>query len=176
MGHHLKKIAALWAATALLGFCCLSLMLHVPIALAEIRPQEEAPGQIVYQTRQTVQDQYGDRWQVIAFKRIETEEHSRFTLRLVSFPGKVDIDHTQPLTLTTSLGQSFSAPDVSNQIFTDALVPDPNIAQYDLQKVVLQLPVAIPVQLSLPLYSSDSIRVSINPALIREWQTLAALT
>ncbi len=45
--------------------------------------------------------QTGNAWQVIAFKRIHPEGRYNISLSLVGFPGAVELDHTQPLNLTT---------------------------------------------------------------------------
>ena len=174
MRLHIRSILSLLAATALLGFCILSIVLPAPPALAAIRQLEEAPGQVVYQSRQTLQDQQGDRWQVIAFNRIRSNGSHRFYLRLVGFPGTVEIDRSRPLTLTNSLGEPLTATDASSQIFTNASAPEPNVGQYDLQPLVAQLQVAIPVQLTLPILNKDDILLPISPALIQEWKTVAA--
>lgn len=41
-------------------------LFNTPNAAATIRQLEEAPGQQVYQTRQTLYDQHGNPWQAIA--------------------------------------------------------------------------------------------------------------
>ena len=78
----------------------------VPSATAAIRQLEEAPGQIVYQSRQALKDQQGNTWQAIAFKRVLPSGKSSFELRLVGFPGVVTIDRSQPLNLTNSSEKS----------------------------------------------------------------------
>lgn len=42
-----------------------------PTALAVLRQVEEAPGQIVYQSRQSIRARDGHTWQVIAFQRLK---------------------------------------------------------------------------------------------------------
>jgi hypothetical protein len=143
-------------------------------ALAEIQQIEEAPGQILYQSRHTLQDQHGNQWRAIAFNRIRPDGSTSFYLRLVGFPGVADIDRNQPLTLTTSLGETLTAPDASSNMFTDASTPEPNIGQYDLQPIVAALQPAIPVQVSLPTLNSPPIQLSVTPTMIQEWKTVAA--
>ena len=38
-------------------------------------------------------------------------------LRLVGFPGTTNLDHSQPLTLIDSMGNTFTAADVSPDMF-----------------------------------------------------------
>ena len=144
----------------------------VPPASATIRQLEEAPGQIVYQSRQTLRDQHGHSWQAIAFKRIRPDGNNIFYLRLVGFPGIVEIERSQPLILTNSLGNTLRANDASQQIFTDAAAPEPNVGQYDLAPILSELKVAIPLKLSLPTTQGDPVKLLVSPALVQEWQAL----
>ncbi len=149
-------------------------MLNPSSTTAAIRQLEEAPGQTVYQSRQTLKDQHGNGWQAVAFKRIRPNGQSSFELRLVGFPGVVEIDRSQPLTLTNSLGKTLTATDVSNTIFTEAAKPEPNVGQYDLQPLLPQLQMGIPLKLTLPTLSGEAVSLSISPLLIEEWQTVAS--
>jgi len=143
------------------------------VAMAEIRQLEEAPGQRVYQSRQTLQDQHGNRWQAIAFKRIRPDGQTSFYLRLVGFPQIVEIDRTQPLTLTTSLGKMWTATEASSDLFTEAAKPEPYISQYDIQPLLPQLQTEIPMKLLLPTTKGEFVRLLVPPSFVREWQTIA---
>ena len=153
----------------LLGFG----LLNPPSAVAAIRQLEETPGQMVYQSRQTLDDQQGNRWQAIAFKRIRSDGQTSFALRLVGFPGVTAIDHSQPLVLTGSLGNTLTAADDSGEMFTDEAAPKPNIGQYNLQPVLSQLEAAIPLQVTLPTLDDNSVSLTVPPTLIAEWKTVA---
>ncbi|MFE4106291.1 DUF3122 domain-containing protein [Almyronema epifaneia] len=174
MTYHTRKVVSLLAATALVGLFFLCAVLQTPPALAAIRQLEEAPGQIVYQARQTVPDQQGDRWQLIAFNRVRPNGQTSFYLRLVGFPGKAEIDRSRSLLLTSSLGQRLTAQEASSQIFTDAAAAAPNIGQYDLKPIVSQLAAAVPLQLTLPTLNQDDVLLTLTPAYIQEWKTVAA--
>jgi len=147
-------------------------------AIATIRQLEEAPNQVVYQSRQTLKDQKGMSWQTIAFKRIRADGSSHFYLRLVGFPGTGEIDRSQPLKLHSSMGQTLTATDASAQIFTDTSTPEPNVAQYDLQPLLPRLHAELPWHLSLPIKDDAikddaSLTLKVPAALVQEWQTLA---
>ncbi|MBF2079616.1 MAG: DUF3122 domain-containing protein [Synechococcales cyanobacterium T60_A2020_003] len=174
MGYHIRKLISLLSATALLGVCLLGILFSSAPALAAIRQLEETPGQFVYQSRQGVQDQQGDRWQVIAFNRVRPDGSTSFYVRLVGFPGSVDIDRSRPLILTPTVGESFTAEDASSQIFTDASAPESNVGQYDLQPLVADLPTAIPMQMTLPVLNQEDRLLPVSPSLIQEWKTVAA--
>ena len=132
-------------------------------AAAAIRQLEEAPGQVVYQSRQTLYDQHNNSWQTIAFKRIRPDGNTFLYLRLVGFPGSVDIDRSQPLILTNSLGKTLTANDASQQIFTDTTSPTPNVGQYDLAPIVFELQAEIPLKLSLPTTQFEPVKLVISP-------------
>lgn len=144
-----------------------------PPAYAAIRQLEEAPGQMVYQSRQTLQDQHGKSWQAIAFKRVKSDSQVPLYLRLVAFPGMADIDRSRPLMLTNSLGQSWAALDASQPIFTDADRPEPNVGQYNLQPIILDLDPAVPLRLELPVLHQDDVLIPVPSTLLSEWRSLA---
>ncbi|MFQ4136104.1 DUF3122 domain-containing protein [Nodosilinea sp. PGN35] len=149
-------------------------LFNPPSAAAAIRQLEEAPGQVVYQARQTLTDQQGHSWQAIAFKRIRPNGSTSVALRLVGFPGVAAIDRSQPLTLTDSLGQTLTAADDSGQIFTDEANPEPHVGQYDLQPLLPELRAEIPLRLTLPTAEGEFVHLPISPALIQEWHAVAS--
>ena len=159
--------------------CLLSLVVWVmtinlaiaPVQAA-IRQIEEVPGQMVYQSRQTLKDQQGSSWQVIAFKRNRPDQTATLYLRLVGFPGTVALDHSQPLILTDLLGKTLTATDVSQEMFADKTQMEPNFGEYDLQPILMQLDPAIPLQITLPTLTSSEIILTISPEVIGEWRSL----
>lgn len=144
-----------------------------PPAAAAIRQLEEASGQMVYQSWRSLKDQHGNVWRAIAFKQTQPDGTASFELRLVGFPGIVEIDRAQPLTLTNSMGKTFTADDDSSQIFVDPSRPEPHVAQYNLKPLLAQLPPEVPLKLTLPMVNSEPSTLSVPPALIQEWQTVA---
>ncbi|EDX83520.1 hypothetical protein S7335_700 [Synechococcus sp. PCC 7335] len=141
-------------------------------ATAAIRQLEEAPGQVVYQSRQTLQDQHGNSWQAIAFKRIRPGKDPVLFLRLVAFPGIASIDRSHPLVLTNSLGNVLTADDASARIFTDEASPEPNVGQYDLAPIISELQPILPLKLSLPTTQSEPVEILVPSSLVEEWKTL----
>jgi Protein of unknown function (DUF3122) len=170
-GNRSKIRSVRWLLAALI---CLSLLVWSPSsAFAAITQIEEATGQMLYQSRQKLQDQTGKSWQAIAFKRIYPDGSAMVSLRLVGFPGAVEFDRTQPLTLTTSLGQNFTAKDVSSKISQDTSALA-NVGEYDIQQVLPQLQAEIPLHLTLPMVTGTSIKLQIPSTAIEEWQTISA--
>jgi hypothetical protein len=175
MDIYLKKI---FSPILLMGVFILWIFLLLGIftdasAGATIQQLEEAPEQVVYQSRQSLKDQHGKTWQAIAFKRILANGQTTLDLRLVGFPGVVEIDHTKPLTLINSLGKKLTAADTSNQVFTETATPEPNVAQYNLQPLLPQLQAEIPWKLKLPVVDSQPISLSVSSTLVQEWHNLA---
>ena len=138
-------------------------------ANAALSHLEEAPGQILYQSRTALRDKENDTWQAIAFKRVRPDGTDIVYLRLVGFPGTASINRMQPLVLTTSLGQTLTANEVSAKIFTDS-PPEPNVGQYDLQPVLPQLRSEVPLKLNLPSEDGLIVELNVPPGSIQERQ------
>lgn len=136
-------------------------------ALAYIRQIEEAPGQILIQSRHTLKDEKGNSWQVVFFKRTQTDGSSMIHLRLVDFPGLADFAHPQPLTITTNKGDFFQAEDVFVR-----KAPAANVGEFDMQTVLSELPLT-KLNLSLELKGDRSTQLWIPPEVVLEWQSFA---
>lgn len=149
-------------------------IINPPVVLAAIRQLEEAPGQMLYQSRQNLRDQHGNTWQAIAFKRTNSDHKISIYLRLVGFPSVAEIDPTQPIFLTNSLGKTLTASYDSGNILIDPAAPKTNIGQYDLEPVLPQLQTTVPLTLTLPVIKGEAVILSIPPTLIKEWLTLTS--
>ncbi|MCC0178135.1 DUF3122 domain-containing protein [Waterburya agarophytonicola K14] len=139
---------------------------HTQPAFASIRQMEEAPGQILVQSRHTLKDDRGNSWQVVLFKRTKADGSSTIHLRLVDFPGLADFAHPQPLQITTNK-DLFKAEDV----FAEK-APAANVGEFDMQNVLSQLP-ATKLNLSLPMKGEETTQLSIPPEVVLEWQSVA---
>ena len=137
-------------------------------ALASIRQMEEAPGQMLIQSRHTLKDEKGDSWQVVLFQRTKADDSSIIHLRLVDFPGLADFAHPQPLKITTNRGNLFQAEDM----FAEKS-PAANVGEFDVQNVISKLPVS-KLNLSLAMKNDRSVNLSIPPEVVLEWQSIAA--
>ena len=174
IGHSIGKIFFQLLLIAVLSFTVFveSELFTTQDAVAAISQLEEAPGQIVYQARQTLKDRYGNSWQAIAFKRVPPNGKATFELRLVGFPGVTVIDRRKPLLLTDSMGKTLIAHDTSSTIFTDLAAPEPNVGQYNLQPLLAQLQAEIPLELTIAAIDSEAINLSVPPSFVEEWQTI----
>jgi hypothetical protein len=171
----MKALLRFIGSALLGGMLAWAMIINLAIAPAQaaLRQLEEAPGQIVYQSRQTLKDQQGKSWQAIAFKRIRPNDTEVIYLRLVGFPGTAELDHSQPLTLTDSMGQTLTAADISQEMFADKTQLNPDVGQYDLQPILMQLASAIPLRLILPTLDQSEIILNLSPEMVGEWRSLA---
>lgn len=167
-GYKIRPVYWLLAA-----WICVVLFFSPLPAFATVTQTEEYPGQMLYQSRQNLHDRNGNSWQAIAFKRIHPEGSAVVSLRLIGFSSGVQFDHTQALTLTTSLGQTLTANDISSEISQDTPTPV-NVAEYDIKLVLSQLEPEIPLHLILPMLTGSAIDLQIPSTAIQEWQTISA--
>ncbi|PZD74813.1 hypothetical protein C1752_00801 [Acaryochloris thomasi RCC1774] len=142
-------------------------------AAAEVYIHPDNDGQMLYQTRRTLQDQRGYTWQAVAFKFARSGSSGPLQLRLVGFPGTVELDHEQPLMLLTSLGQKLTVDNVSDQV-SKTNPTEPHVGQWNLQPVLIELGNTMFLDLSISTADHQTLRLAISPDTIEEWQTVAA--
>lgn len=141
-------------------------------AQAALRQLEEAPGQTVVQSRQTLKDQQGKTWQAIAFRRTTPDGADHFYLRLIGFPGVATLDRSQPLKLTNFRGKTWEAADDSEAMFTDASQDQPSSGQYDLGLILRELETAVPLKLRVATVDGPDMILNVAPEMIAEWRSL----
>jgi hypothetical protein len=142
----------------------------VPLAPAQasLREIAEAPGQHLYQSRQSLRDSQGQTWQVVFFKRVKTDKGSALHLRLVGFPEVTHFRHPAPLKIKANETVTLDAPDLLDQHN-----PGENVGEYDFQALLEQLPANNFWQLQLPLEGPEPVFLNVPYFLIQEWQTVA---
>lgn len=170
----MKALLRFIGSALLCGMLIWTITLNVAIvpAQAAFRQLEEAPRQMIYQSRQALKDQQGNSWQSIAFKRTRSDNTDVIYLRLVGFPGTAALDYSQPLTLTNSLGKTRTAIDISQEILADKTQVELNSAEYDLPSILMQLALGIPLQLSLSTLDQGEIVLNVSPEVVEEWLSL----
>ena len=143
--------------------------------------QQEAPGQILTQSRSSLRDINGRSWQVICFRRQRPDGGQVLLVRLVGFPGMQDVSHPHDLEVKTALGEVWYAPDRVDLIGPAQERPG-NVGQYDLEAVLDYLKPEIPTRLGVTLVSSnptdnpteiETIELRLTPGILREWQQVA---
>lgn len=137
-------------------------------AQALLRETVEQPGQVVFQSRQTLRDQDGQTWQVVVFKRTKDGSASEMSLRLVGFPGQVEFQHPAPLVVRPNAETLFTlADDFAEQN------PGENVGQYQISDAFQSSPLNGIWELELPLLDrTDYIKVPYF--VLQEWQTVLA--
>lgn len=166
----MKKLVSrflLLCGLILLSFC-IPVNLICPSAIAVLREYQDAPGVTRYQSQHSLRDATGYAWQVVLFKQFPPDRSPQFILRLVGFPGIVDIAHPQPLEITTSSSKLLTATDL---FATES--PAPNVAQYNVTDVITQLPQNTFLKLSIPLVKNKNISLKLPTSIVIEWQWLA---
>jgi hypothetical protein len=143
-------------------------------ASASILRTADASGAIVVQSRRTLRDQNRQSWQVIAFKPVHPDRPNQsIALRLVGFPERTKIAHPSPIALIDFQAQTWTVADRSDQISADLNLLA-NTGQYDLQSVLPHLPTQQRLRLEVPTLEQETLVLKIPPALIAEWQQVAA--
>jgi hypothetical protein len=177
----MEAILRFIGSAILSGILILMMTTNLAIAPAQAatRQLEEATGETiyqseVYQSRQTLKDEQGNSWQAIAFKRTLPDSADSIYLRLIGFPGTTNLDHSQPLTLIDSMGKTFTAADVSQDMFMDQAPLGADAGEYNLQPILMQLEAAIPLRLILPTLDQSEINLNVSPGVVEEWRSLTA--
>ncbi len=165
-----RCLAILLAAAIALG----SWALGTQPATAAIRELQEGPDRVVYQARNRAYDANNQRWQTVAFKRLQPDADPMVRLRLVGILNSEELLHPHPLTIAVPGGDLLEAADVSDEPFTDesGTVPG-NVGQYDLGPVIDQLPDNLELVLSVPTEDGNTIEIAVSPLVVREWQDVA---
>jgi hypothetical protein len=65
-----------------------------------------------------------------------------------------------------------TAKDISPEMFADKTQVDLNAAEYDLQPILMQLELGIPLQLLLPTLDQPEVALNVSPELVKEWRSL----
>ncbi|WP_299485018.1 DUF3122 domain-containing protein [Acaryochloris sp. IP29b_bin.137] len=153
----------LWA----MGLVILSLTLCSTPALAEVHLYQEKPGQVTVRSQQSLQDQAQHSWQAVLFKRYINDQLEGIFLRLVGFPGQVEVLADQPLQFRVA--DQF--PWKSNPaIDASTLMLPNNVGQYDVQPLLEHLDSDTRLVIAIPLATGLSATIEASPSVIREWR------
>ena len=136
-------------------------------AQALLRQHHDSPGVLRYHSQVSIKDEKGYAWQVLLFKQNYNSPIKELRLRLVAFPGVVEIVHPQPLLIETAVGRLLSASDAY------ALnAPVPNVGEYNLTHILPKLPTTDGLKLYVPLSSGQQLVLNISNTVVTEWQLL----
>jgi hypothetical protein len=175
MWSSLKKIRSSLSLTSVLSLLLLTILGTVALqpTVAEVTQREETSGQMLYQSRQTLEDRDGHNWQVTAFKRVYPNGDSQLYLRLEGVAGVTNISRNQPLRLRGCKGQIVEAADKSSEIFPNAS-PAAHIRQYELRPILGEVQQDLSFCLNLPAADGSTIELDVPYTLIQEWKTVAS--
>ena len=152
---------------------CLQFFLATPSAFASVHVYHERPGQTTVRSQQSLRDRNDRSWQAILFKRYRPDGLEGMYLRLVGFPGVVNVDPQKPLTIDTGTSLQWQATPKLDPP-TPALPNNTN--QYDVAAVITDLQKAIPLTLAVPLQGKAASKIIVPPYAVKEWRELAAQT
>lgn len=169
-----SKLIASWLLIAIailtINFSFSESAIALPLSftqIATIQQQQEAPGQLLYSSRHKLRDNRGNTWQIILFKRVKNERIKEIDLRLVGFPQQFEFTHPGNLTIVVNNEQAFSAGDRFAK-----KSPSPNVGEFEVQKIISNLPLDRSVNLILPLTTEKPVKIWLPAPVILEWQEL----
>ncbi|MHC5854760.1 DUF3122 domain-containing protein [Nostoc sp.] len=136
-------------------------------AQALLRQHHDSPGILRYHSQVSIKDKQGYAWQVLLFKQNYNNPVRDLRLRLVAFPGVVEIAHPQPLEIEATSGKLLSASDAYA-----LTAPAPNVGEYNLTDVLPKLPTTDALKLHVPVESGQPLVLNIPNSVVTEWQWL----
>lgn len=139
----------------------------VESAQALLRQHHDSPGILRYHSQVSFKDEKGYAWQVLLFKQNYTSAVKDLRLRLVGFPGVVEIAHPQPLLIETVAGKLLSASDAYA-----LTAPVSNVGEYNMTDILPKLPTTDALKLYVPLSSGKQLVLNISNTVVTEWQWL----
>jgi hypothetical protein len=136
-------------------------------AQALLRQHHDSPGVLRYHSQVSIKDKFGYAWQVLLFKQNSNNPIKDLRLRLVAFPGVVELVHPQSLEIETASGKLLLASDAY------ALnAPAPNVGEYHLTDVLHKLPTTDGLKLYVPVETGQPLVLNIPNTVVTEWQWL----
>jgi len=138
---------------------------HQPSAWASIHEYPEGAEQVMQRSLQTLRDSSDRAWQLVLFKRTKAGQTQMVHLRLIGFPGAVELTHPGVIHLGTLRGEkNWQAKEVLEGVPRAA-----HIGEYDVMEFMRQLDADLPLKLALPLAEADQ-EIVLPPYVIKEWR------
>lgn len=136
---------------------------------ASVHTYPEGAGAVMVRSLQTLRDDRDQAWQLVLFNRSQHGAIESVHLRLVGFPGKVIVQHPDPLRISSSTA-AWTAPDCTAEV---PLLPL-STGEYDVQPAIAALPNNSPLQITLATTGGDR-TLKIPPYAVREWREVAQM-
>lgn len=150
------------------GFILFFLLLSTP-ALASLHTYPE-PNGVMYRSLSNLRDSHDRAWQAVLYKRLKDGKLEALHLRLIGFPGVIEVAHPRSLQVETRTGQLLTAEDV-----TPVNLPSPNVGEYDLQAILARLDTDTTFRLTIPLQRGQE-TLKIPKETMQEWWRVATWT
>jgi hypothetical protein len=157
---------------ALLRAVWLSLLLalaHPAPAFAQIQASPEETGTGLVRSLESLRDLDYESWQVVAYREGSARPEAPITLRIVSYPGRVRIDHPTPLQVRAGR-RAWQLDDIT---LSSPKLSDDNraaAAEFDLTPLLVDLRLDRPLRLALP---GVFVELPVPPYVVAEWRSLA---
>jgi hypothetical protein len=163
-----RKFQQYFWRCALVVFLALTVYVwSVQSAQALLRQHHDSPNVLRYHSQVSIKDEKGYAWQVLLFKQNYNSPVKDLRLRLVAFPGVVELAHPQPLLIETATGKLLNASDAYA-----LTAPAPNVGEYNLTDILPKLPTTDALKLYVPLSSGQQLVLNISNTVVTEWQWL----
>jgi hypothetical protein len=136
-------------------------------ALIHAHPDETTATGVV-RSLESLRDLDYQSWQVVAYREGPPRQDATITLRIVSYPGRVRLDHPTPL-LVTSGRRLWELTDTT--LSSPKLAGDGRAAaaEFDLTPLLADLENNRPLRLELPGVFTD---LPVPPYVVAEWRSL----
>ncbi|MEI8251616.1 MAG: DUF3122 domain-containing protein [Synechococcus sp. ELA057] len=137
-------------------------------ALLQSSPAETGTGLV--RSLESLRDLDYQSWQVVAYREGPPGPAAPVTLRIVSFPGRLRLDHPQPLLVRS--GRRFWQ--LSDTTLTSPKLANDSrdaAAEFDLTPLLADLHQNRPLRLELP---GVFVELPVPPYVVEEWRSLAA--
>jgi hypothetical protein len=161
------RLQGSWLAALLLG---LLVLLGSPAhAQAQIQASPMETGTGLVRSLESLRDLDYQNWQVVAYREGPARPGAPITLRIVSYPGRVRLDH--PTSLEVRAGRrQWRLEDIT---LASAKLSGDNraaAAEFDLTPLLADLRLNRPLRLQLP---GVFVELPVPPYVVAEWRSLA---
>lgn len=155
-----RLLGALLAVLLLLGITAPAL------AMLQASPEETGTGLV--RSLESLRDLDYQSWQVVAYRTGPPRPQAPITLRIVSYPGRLRLDHPEPL-LVRSGRRLWSLSDIT--LTSPKLAADSRAAaaEFDLAPLLADLQKDRPLRLELP---GVFVELPVPPYVVAEWRRL----
>lgn len=159
-----ENLSRLWKIWLLSGV--ISLFLVASPVLASVHTYPEPDG-VMYRSLSTFQDNSQRAWQSVFYKRFHLGQPETLHLRLIGFPGAIDLIHPAPLEIATN-DKVLTVSDITPSEF-----PTHHVGEYDFKAIVTQLDTDTPLKLVVQTKTGTA-TLKVPSEVLLEWWRVAS--